>query len=82
MSCVTLSLLTSCAHEGRPAIDVAPTLLARTETPTAPTGDYMQDEAAVYVLGLKKAVAQCNIDKDTLREVLKPLISQGASGRS
>lgn len=33
----------------------------------------MQDEAAVYVLGLKKAVRQCNADKDALREILGPI---------
>lgn len=70
MYCGVLSALTSCADQkaGRP--DIAPILLERTTTPMPPTGEYMQDEVAVYLLQYKNALSSCNVDKDTIRQVL------------
>ena len=64
-------MLTSCARP-RPAILVSPVLLEPTETPKKPQGEYMQDAAAVYVLGLKKSVASCNSDKVAISKVVEP----------
>lgn len=72
MCFASLSIATSCSHRPAPGIDIAPALLERTGTPTKPRGDYMQDAAAEYVLGLKRAIAACNADKDTIAKIMKP----------
>lgn len=68
---VLLLTQTSCSSSPpRPAIKVSPHLLEATTTPSPPRGDYMQDAAAEYVLGLKRGIAACNADKAALASVL------------
>lgn len=73
LSCVALSLLTSCGErDTRPAVYVPEQVLAATGGPSKPQGDYMQDSAAVYVLGQKRALAKCNADKAAVWDIVKP----------
>ena len=74
-SFVMLSTLTSCGPSIVQGVKIAPTLLQPTPEPQKPKGDYMQDAAAEYVFGLKRSVASCNIDKETIAKITSPTVS-------